>query len=332
MARVVHPLAAMSRRDPAEAVSRPAGSRSPCAAEPPLRYALFGGRIGLPTRRQHLRAAPAAALWLAAYPVLGRLVARVGGPTSTSRLQRRWARGLARHLRLRLELSGLEQITPGRTYLVAPLHEGFADVLALLHLPLRMRFVVRDEIFGWPILGPYLRATEQIEVRPERGAASYRRTVRQARTIAAGGESIVIFPQGTILGIESEFRPGVFALARAIGASILPVAITGSHRVWEHPYSPRLRYGQRVSLRVLEPLTLGPRDDPYAVCAETQRKLKAVALSGAMAPPRRFVPARDGYWDGYAYEIDPAFPELATEIAGHRAGRRATAGPPSGAL
>ena len=37
-----------------------------------------------------------------------------------------------------------------------------------------------------------------------------------------------------------------------------------------------------------------------------------------MAPPRRFVPARDGYWDGYAYAIDPDFPELAMEIARHR--------------
>jgi 1-acyl-sn-glycerol-3-phosphate acyltransferase len=204
-------------------------------------------------------------------------------------------------------------------------------VLALLHLPLRMRFVIRDEIFGWPILGPYLRATEQIEVCPERGAASYRRVVREARAIAAGGESVVIFPQGTVLGIESAFRPGAFALARAIGAPILPVAITGSHRVWEHPYSPRLRYGQRVSLRVLEPLTVGRLDDPYAVCAETERRLKAVALGGAMAPPRRFVPARDGYWDGYAYEIDPAFPELAAEIAGRRARWRAAVRLPSGA-
>ena len=37
-----------------------------------------------------------------------------------------------------------------------------------------------------------------------------------------------------------------------------------------------------------------------------------------MAPPRRFVPERDGYWDGYAYEIDPAFPSLQAEIARHR--------------
>jgi hypothetical protein len=32
------------------------------------------------------------------------------------------------------------------------------------------------------------------------------------------------------------------------------------------------------------------------------------------------VPVRDGYWDGYAYEIDPHFADLAADIAHHRSG------------
>jgi 1-acyl-sn-glycerol-3-phosphate acyltransferase len=57
---------------------------------------------------------------------------------------------------------------------------------------------------------------------------------------------------------------------------------------------------------------------------EVQRQLKAAALDGTMAPPRHFEPDRDGYWDGFAYEIDPAFPELVADVAAHRerAGRR----------
>ena len=49
------------------------------------------------------------------------------------------------------------------------------------------------------------------------------------------------------------------------------------------------------------------------------RRLKQAALSGTVAPPRRFVPARDGYRDGYAYTIDPAFPSLAAAVARRRA-------------
>jgi 1-acyl-sn-glycerol-3-phosphate acyltransferase len=37
-----------------------------------------------------------------------------------------------------------------------------------------------------------------------------------------------------------------------------------------------------------------------------------------MAAPRHYMPARDGYWDGFAFEVDPAFPALAADIARHR--------------
>jgi 1-acyl-sn-glycerol-3-phosphate acyltransferase len=139
---------------------------------------------------------------------------------------------------------------------------------------------------------------------------------------------MVIFPQGGILGIEAEFARGAFALARTLRRPILPVALTGSHRVWEHPYSPRLRLGERVSLRVLPPIPLQrvlatPEDD---LRRELQRTLKAEALEGRMALPRRFVPERDGFWDGYAYRIDPAFPELAAQVRRHRE-ERARQGP-----
>ena len=75
-----------------------------------------------------------------------------------------------------------------------------------------------------------------------------------------------------------------------------------------------------MSLHILPPISgeaCRTRDVEW-LRTEIRRRLTAVALSGAMAPPRRFVPARDGYWDGYAYAIDPAFPELAMEIARRR--------------
>ena len=233
--------------------------------------------------------------------------------------QRHWARGVARALDLRLDLAGLDQIDPGEAYIVAPLHEGFVDAIALLHLPLPLRFVARDELFGWRRLGPALRDTGQILIWPEEGARSYRALLRLAPPILAGGESLVLFPQGSILGIEIDFLRGPFALARTLGHPILPIALTGGGRVWEYPYTTRLRYGQRMSLRVLPPISAAAcRATPSGeLRATVQRQLKAVALSGDLTPPRRFIPARDGYWDGYAYRIDPAFPDLAAEIASH---------------
>lgn len=289
-------------------------------AEPPICYTLAGGRIGASSLGAYLQTVADAAIWLGAAPLLARLLWRLRARRAAARAQRLWAQGLAHALGLRIEIEGLAHVDPNQAYVVTPLHEGFADILALLRLPLPLRFAVRDELAGWRLLGGYLRDTDQIVIRPEAGARAYRHLRSAAPLVFAAGESLVVFPQGTILGIETDFSAGAFALARACGRPILPIALTGGHRVWEHPYGPRLRRGQRLSLRVLPPI---PAAEVAASTTETLRlavraRLKAAALDGTMAPPRRFVPTRDGYWDGYAYAIDPAFPALAAEIAAHR--------------
>lgn len=293
------------------------------AVEPPIRYTLAGGRIGAPSVGLWLRAVADAAVWLVAAPVVARVLGRVGARAGSARAEGWWARGVARALGIEIERQGVGLIDLDETYLVLPLHEGFADAVALLHLPLRLRFVARDELARWPVLGGYLRDTRQIVVRPEDGMRAYRTMARAARGVFAAGESLVVFPQGGILGIEAEFWGGAFALARALERPILPVALTGGHRVWEYPFGPRLRRGERINLRVLPPVSVAElkRRGVEEVRRGLQDRLKGAALDGRMALPRRFVPARDGYWDGYRYQIDPAFPDLAAEIARHRAER-----------
>lgn len=288
--------------------------------EPCQEHTILDGLVSLPDRRTQWRAAAGIGLWLGAPLLLVRLLGRLGRRRELHRVARWWARGLTRHLAIRLEIDGLDLISPGQAYIVAPLHEGFADALALLHLPLDLRFAARDELFSWQLFGAVLRDTRQVKLCPEAGMLSYLQLRRQAPDVLDRGESLAIFPQGSVLGIEIDFKAGPFALANALGLPILPVALTGGHRVWEHPFGPRLRYGQRVSLAVLPPMQ---SDELRALGTEgarveIQRRLKMRALDGQMAPPRRFVPARDGYWDGYAYEIDPSFPALRAEIDDHR--------------
>lgn len=292
-------------------------------------YRLPGGRIGVATVPLYLRTLVAAALWRGVPPLWTRLLGRLGARGALQRSAKAWARGVQRTLGIRLDVRGTEHIAAREAYIVIPLHEGFADALALLQLPLRLRFVVRDELLHWRLLGPVLRDTGQIAICPEQGARGYRRTLREARTALAAGESVVIFPQGSILGIEAEFVGGAFRLARALGRPLLPVALTGSHRVWEHPYTPRLRYGERISLHVFPPIAAEQvrASPPDTLRRAVQQRLKAAALDGTMATPRSFIPERDGFWDGYVYRIDPAFPEVAAEVARHRAAASDQAGP-----
>ncbi|GGL79806.1 hypothetical protein GCM10010840_17150 [Deinococcus aerolatus] len=235
-------------------------------------------------------------------------------------LQQRFSRLVLNHLEVRLEMRGLEHVGAG-PYLIAPLHEGIADVLCLLQLPLPMRFVARREIFGWPVVGPVVTRLGHLPINPEHPLGGFRDLWRGAEAILEGGESLTTFPQGAIAGIQSDFQRGVFEVARRVGAPILPVAISGTHRIWEHPFAPALRYGQPVALTVLPPISAQEVQAGHleAIRVRTRRAMKAAALAPNSPPARFFDPDRDGYWDGYRLDIDPDFPELARKMAAHRA-------------
>jgi 1-acyl-sn-glycerol-3-phosphate acyltransferase len=96
--------------------------------------------------------------------------------------------------------------------------------------------------------------------------------------------------------------------------SVLPVVITGTHRVWEHPYRPNVTTGVEVGVEVLAPI---PPEHIAEAATGLERDMKRRALSSRIEP-RRFEPDRDGWWDDYPYEIDPSFPELADRVAYHR--------------
>lgn len=195
----------------------------PACDEAAPRYTLAGGPIGLPTRAHWARTALGGAALFGVPPYLMRALGLTGRRKALAALQRLRAAAVIRALDIRLDIAGLDLIDPHESYIVTPLHEGFADALALWQLPLRLRFVARDELFDWPRLGPILRDTGQIMIWPEDGRRSYRELLRRAPAVLAAGESVVLFPQGTILGIETDFLAGPFGLARALGRPILPI-------------------------------------------------------------------------------------------------------------
>ncbi len=241
-------------------------------------------------------------------------------PLARQRMQSEWARRLLAHLRVDLEIKG--DLDPGpEPHVIVALHEGVVDALCLMMIPRPLRVVLREEILGWPRIGPALARMQHIAIDPEQGARAYRGLRRDAERALAAGEHVAIFPQGTLLGIEAAFRCGAFRLAQALRAPILPVVLTGTHRVWEHPFSARLRYAQRVAMTVLPPLPREAVLSEHAVtlCRRLEQRMKSIALDATQPVPRHYEPHRDGYWDGFAFDIDPAWPHLHADVARHRA-------------
>ena len=129
-----------------------------------------------------------------------------------------------------------------------------------------------------------------------------------------------------MLGVEAALRPGAFHVARKFGLGVVPIAVAGTHRVWEHPFSGRLRYGQRVRLTVLPVVSaaqVAAARDLETLRLRVSADLKSAALCAGGPPARRFDPDADGFWDGFAFEIDPQFDAVRRRVQQHRAERLA---------
>lgn len=214
--------------------------------------------------------------------------------------ERSWAAAVVADLEIELLAHGLERIDRAGQYVVAPLHEGFADVLALLRLPLDLNWVIRDELLRLPYFGEYLKLAGHIAVEPESPRAAIRTILRDAAATVDRGESLVIFPQGSLLGLDVGFQSGAFQMAQRLDLPVLPIVLTGSHRVWEYPFARTLRRRQAIHMEILDPI------DPASALTDMrglELEMKARALAVTHAPARRYVPERDGTWPGYRFEL-----------------------------
>lgn len=281
---------------------------------PERRFVLPGGKIHVTSRREWTRAMVRGThLFGPSYQRLMRST-RSRDRTRLHTQERSWCAEAASAIGLTIDAHGLDNVDPAQRYVVAPLHEGFLDLIALQHLPLGMAYTATNELFDWEYLGPYLEASRQAAISPIDGAAAYRSLLTAANDAAAHSESLVVFPQGSVLGIEVAFHRGAFRLAERSGLPILPVVLTGSSDVWDYPFSTTLHFGGTIRMEVLPPI---PADHAVAAAESVEWEMKERAMS-ADPGPRRFDPASDGWWDGYRYEIDPHFPEVLEAVAHHR--------------
>jgi 1-acyl-sn-glycerol-3-phosphate acyltransferase len=151
---------------------------------------------------------------------------------------RRWVIGWARlwivfvlwWLRLTCGLShrviGRENLPAGPAILASK-HQSSWETLSFTLLFDDIAIVLKRELLFIPVVGWAMARAGNIAVARGDGASALRGLVKQAKAAIAGGQSIVIFPEGTRVapGDHRPYQVGIAALYRRLGVPVVPMAL-----------------------------------------------------------------------------------------------------------
>ena len=132
----------------------------------------------------------------------------------------------------RLEIHGLDQIPRGRPVVFMANHQSNCDPPALLAILPPVLVMVKKEFFRVPIIGRGMVACGFIPVdrrKQEQALLAVEKGVRALKD----GKSFLVYPEGTRSpdGRLQRFKKGVFVMALKAGVPIVPISVSGSHKI-----------------------------------------------------------------------------------------------------
>jgi len=189
-----------------------------------------------------------------------------------------------------VKATGIERLTPGRTYVFVSNHQSIYDIPILFcTLPYQLRIIAKKSLGNFPFLGWHLRRTGHLLV--DRRNPDQRAIFKQWAELVSKGLSLIVFPEGTRSpdGRVGRFKAGSFMVAIQAGLPVVPVAVAGSRHVMR---KGRLRTCPgRVQLFVGAPVeTQGHFEasiEDAKRLAELVREQVAVAVHGVEFPDER---------------------------------------------
>ena len=128
---------------------------------------------------------------------------------------------------MRTEVTGAENLPQG-SCIIAAKHQSDWDILALLPHVARPAFIAKKQLLDIPFFGWAARRFDTISIDRARGGEALPQLIEGARDALARGRQVIIFPEGTRRPplAEPDYRWGTAKLYEALGAPVVPVAVT----------------------------------------------------------------------------------------------------------
>jgi len=128
---------------------------------------------------------------------------------------------------------GIDKINTKQAYVYMANHQSWFDIFVLLaYIPGQFRWLAKEELYRIPIVGKAMKLIGYIPIDRSNRTKAFESLTKAAEQIRMG-TSVMIFPEGTRSkdGVLQAFKKGGFILAIQSQQPILPISISGTHKV-----------------------------------------------------------------------------------------------------
>ena len=175
----------------------------------------------------------------------------------------RWVRASAAVIvGLRSEIRGE---VPQDEVLIGAKHQSFFDIIMIVSVVPRPKFIMKQELLWAPIVGWYARKIGCVPVNRGKRSAAMKKMVADVKAGAAEPGQLIIYPQGTRVaaGARKPYKIGVGVLYTELGQDCVPAATNVGvfwprHGLLRKPglavveFLPRIPAGQSVTEFMVE--------------------------------------------------------------------------------
>ena len=152
---------------------------------------------------------------------------------------------------------GRENLPAQGACIVAPVHRSYVDwlIVARITSRRRLRYIVKEEVWRSKVFSSIIEACGGF---PVNRSGADREALERCRGVLAGGEALVMFPEGTRRRgpLVEDLKDGVAYLSLRTGAPIVPVGIGGSERAM--PRGAKFPRPRRVNIVIGPPVLPAP--------------------------------------------------------------------------
>lgn len=170
-----------------------------------------------------------------------------------------WSRITCILFLMRIEVSGRENISKGKSYVFVANHQGAYDIWTIYgYLNHNFKWLMKKSLEKIFAVGTACKMAGQVFV-DDSSVAGIKETIIEAEKTLKNGMSVVIFPEGSRSwdGKMIEFKRGAFMLAGEFKLPVVPLTIDGSFDAM-----PRNTYNMsptKIRLTIHKPIYPGER-------------------------------------------------------------------------